>query len=120
MGFTISIKNAPAEAGFWSPSVWYQDNIYYPSTDYLTLSEVGEIPLSAGTGISVDIRAAIFTPGQVLIAYKEQFAVIVKDGQQLVFDWKTGRVNGGPWPLVIGVSLGILALAALVVRASKR
>lgn len=109
MSFPISIKNVPAETAFWKPAVYEGVNIYYPS-DYLTPSQKWTCPLFAGAGITVDIRAVVYDSSYNILSTKDLYEVVVKDGQEFVFNWG-GGLGSFAIPAVLG---GLLVLALIM------
>lgn len=117
MGFTLSIKNAPAGTAYWFGG-FDQGMIVSP---LLPISQSWKYQLAIPEGINdmqvvfyeadkTTVLAAFTIPGQIL------------DGKSYVWDDAAGTLaeSGSKWGVVVGVGLGVLALAALVVSSSRK
>lgn len=115
MSFLTSLKNPPKDAVYWLPTFYYRDpetgayTPYYPE-DYLNIGGLWLCPLSAGMGIMVDYRCVVYDGNYNIIGSKDQFNIVVKDGEEFVYNWGAGL---GGW-LMAALALGVAAIAMVV------
>jgi len=123
MSFLASIKNPPKEAVYWLPVYYYRNpetGIYTPYSpdDYLGIGESWLCPLSAGAGIMVDYRCVVYNSGYNIIGTRDLKNIVVKDGEEFVYDWGVPEAAPGLIPWVIGGGLAVIGI--LVAIAKKR
>ena len=121
MSFWASIENAPTKAKYWMPIFYYRDPVtgaytpYYPG-DYLDIPQAWLCPLSAGAGIMVDFRCVIYDSSYEIIGTKDLSNVVVKDGEEFVYNWSKGI---GGWA-VAGIVAAILGITVVATKAKRR